>query len=284
MVGEGLDAVDGQQLGQFLHLLAAEAVDDAGLAGVLADEADDVLFGVHLVADLVVEVRAVEGGLEDGGVGDAEVLEDVALDLGRGRRGEGDDRGRLDVLDDGPDLPVFRAEIVAPFGDAVRLVHGVEGDVDLFQEGDVLFLGQGFRGDVQELGDPAQEVLPDLGDLGAAQRGVEEMRDPVAGFHEAPDGVHLVLHQGDERGDDDGRAFHHQGGELVAQGLAAARRHQDEGVAAIHQMPDDALLVTLERVEAEEMLQLGLEDSGVDGHSFVVFGLNLTKTDKKSKS
>jgi hypothetical protein len=48
-------------------------------------------------------------------------------------------------------------------------------------------------------------------------------------------------------------------------------------------MPDDALLVTLERVEAEELLQLGLEDSGVDGHSFVVFGLNLTKSDEKSK-
>ena len=79
VVGEGLDAVDGQQLGQLLHLLAAEAVDDAGLAGVLADETDDVLLGVHLVADLVVEVRAVEGGLEDGGVGDAEVLEDVGV-------------------------------------------------------------------------------------------------------------------------------------------------------------------------------------------------------------
>ena len=98
------------------------------------------------------------------------------------------------------------------------------------------------------------------------------MGDAVAGLDEAPDGVDLVLHQGDERGDDDGRAFHHQGGQLVAQGLAAARGHQDKGVAAVHQMPDDALLVTLERVEAEELLQLGLEDSGVDGHSFVVFG------------
>jgi len=165
----------------------------------------------------------------------------------------------------------------------VRLVHGVEGDVDLFQEGDVLFLGERFRGDVQELGDPAQEVLPDLGDLGAAQGGVEEMRDAVAGFHEAPDGVDLVLHQGDERGDDDGRAFHHQGGQLVAEGLAAAGGHQDEGVTPVDQVPDDTLLVTLERIEAEEMLQFGLKDGGVDGHSSVVFGLNITKTDKKSK-
>ena len=283
VVGEGLDAVDGQQLGQFLHLLAAQAVDDAGLAGVLADEADDVLLGIDLVADLVVEVRAVEGGLEDGGVGDAEVLEDVALDLGRGRRGEGDDRRRLDVLDDGPDLPVFRPEVVAPFGDAVRLVHGVEGDVDLFQEGDVLFLGQGFRRDVQELGDPAQEVLPDLGHLRAAEGGVEEVRDAVAGFHETPDGVHLVLHQGDERGDDDGRSFHHQGGELVAQGLSAAGGHEHEGVASVDQVPDDPLLVTLESIEAEELLQLGLEDGGVDGHSFVVFGIKITKMENNSK-
>ena len=106
------------------------------------------------------------------------------------------------------------------------------------------------------------------------------MRDPVAGFHETPDGVHLVLHQGDERGDDDGRSFHHQGGELVAQGFAAARRHQDEGVAPVDQVPDDALLVTLERIEAEEVLQFGLKDAGVDGHSFVVFGTKYNKIER----
>ena len=58
---------------------------------------------------------------------------------------------------------------MAPFGDAVRLVHGVEGDVDFLQQGDVLLLGEGFGRYVQEFGDPAQEVFPHLGDLGAAQ-------------------------------------------------------------------------------------------------------------------
>ena len=46
---------------------------------------------------------------------------------------------------------------------------------------------------------------------------------------------------------------------------------------------DDALLVTLERVEAEELLQFGLEDGGVDGHSSVFSGINITKKHHKSK-
>ena len=88
--------------------------------------------------------------------------------------------------------------------------------MDFLQQGDVLLLGEGFGRDVQKLGDPAQEVFPHLGDLGAAQGGVEEVRDAVPGLHETPDGIDLILHQGDERGDDDSRPFHHEGGELVA--------------------------------------------------------------------
>ena len=47
--------------------------------------------------------------------------------------------------------------------------------------------------------------------------------------------VLLVLHQGDERTDDDGEPVEHQRGELVDERLAAPRRHDDERVPPLEQ-------------------------------------------------
>ena len=44
--------------------------------------------------------------------------------------------------------------------------------------------------------------------------------------------IHLVLHQGDERRDDDRQAVADDGRRLVAERLAAAGRHDDERIAA----------------------------------------------------
>ena len=54
MVRKGPYAVYGQHLGKFFHLLAAEAVDDAALAGILAKETDNILFRFHLVPYLII--------------------------------------------------------------------------------------------------------------------------------------------------------------------------------------------------------------------------------------
>ena len=72
---------------------------------------------------------------------------------------------------------------------------------------------------------------------------------------EVADHVDLVLHQGDEWRNDDGRAFRHQCGQLVAKRLAASRGHQYEGVIAAKDAFDDFFLVAFELVEAENILQ-----------------------------
>ncbi|MBO7434991.1 hypothetical protein J6U76_03215 [bacterium] len=46
-------------------------------------------------------------------------------------------------------------------------------------------------------------------------------------------------------------------------------------------MPDDALLVTLERIEAEKLLQFGLQDGGVDVHSLMCLATKFNKTGEK---
>ena len=72
VVGQGLDLVGTQDLGQLLHLFPRQTVDDAALIGVLLDELDDVLVNVlRLRAHLVVQVRTVKRRLELRGVHDA---------------------------------------------------------------------------------------------------------------------------------------------------------------------------------------------------------------------
>ena len=69
------------------------------------------------------------------------------------------------------------------------------------------------------------------------------------------EGVDLVLHQGDERRDDDAGAVADERGHLVAERLAAAGRHQHEGVAAADHLVDDRAWLAAERVVAEDALQ-----------------------------
>ena len=47
-------------------------------------------------------------------------------------------------------------------------------------------------------------------------------------------GIHLVLHQGNQRADHQAYALPAQGGKLVAQGLAAPGRHHHQNVAPLH--------------------------------------------------
>ena len=51
--------------------------------------------------------------------------------------------------------------------------------------------------------------------------------------------IHLILHQRNQRRNDDGAAWAEQGRNLVAEAFAATGRHQDEGVTALVNMLDD---------------------------------------------
>jgi hypothetical protein len=68
-------------------------------------------------------------------------------------------------------------------------------------------------------------------------------------------GIDLILHQRDQRRDDDGAAGAEQGGNLVAEALAAAGRHQDQGVAAAADVGDDLGLGAAEGRVAEDVAQ-----------------------------
>ena len=63
--------------------------------------------------------------------------------------------------------------------------------------------------------------------------------------------VLLVLHQRDERTDDDGQPGKHQRGQLVDERFAAARRHDDERVVSVEDGVDRFPLAFLEILMAE---------------------------------
>jgi hypothetical protein len=65
--------------------------------------------------------------------------------------------------------------------------------------------------------------------------------------------VLLVLHQRDERADDERQPGQHEGGELVDERLAAARGHDDERVRAAQHGLDRLVLPVLEVVVAEAL-------------------------------
>ena len=85
------------------------------------------------------------------------------------------------------------------------------------------------------------------------------MGDAVVAGNKPPDGVHLILHQGNQRRNHNGRTFHDKGGELVAQRFPASGRHQDESIVAVHKMRYDFFLISLECVETEEFLKFGMQ-------------------------
>ena len=69
------------------------------------------------------------------------------------------------------------------------------------------------------------------------------------------DGVHLILHQGNQRADHQSNAIHHQRRELIAHGFASTGGHDHKRVTSIEDAVDGFFLLTLEFVESKKLFQ-----------------------------
>jgi large exoprotein involved in heme utilization and adhesion len=201
--------------------------------------------------DAVGEVRAVETG-DEGGVGaQLQVLDDVGADALGGRGGERHDRHAGQEGAELRDLAVFRAEIVAPLGNAVRLVDGEGGDVPRLQVGGPVVEHQTLRGDVEHPPFAAVQSAQAGARLVGVEGGVQVGGGDAGGLQL----VHLVLHQGDERRDDDGQARPEQGGQLETKRFAATGRQQGEDVLVRQRGLNDLALQRAEGAVAEGGLE-----------------------------
>ena len=160
----------------------------------------------------------------------------------------------------------------------MRFINGEEAQPHGPQEVGVLRLVERFRGHIEELGLARGHSILDPHHFRFAQRAVEVMGD-VRIVRMAADGVHLVLHQSDERAHHDGTSFLHQGRQLIAQRLAASGGHDDEHMLARHQTVDHLLLFALELVKTEKLGQTllhGRADKGTGIHKGLDRRLHLT--------
>src|SRR6185503_303348 len=211
-------------------------------------------FGSHGV----VQVGPVEARNVDARLTQCELPHDVLPDAFRGSGCECGDRYVGEARAQPMQLAVFRAEIVTPLRDAMRLVHDQRGNaVGRLQAGHDLALELGlqqtFRGDVQQLQVTTLELGEAPRDLLAIERRVDERRFDAVVLQLA----HLILHQRNQRRYDDADAGPKQRRQLKAQRFAATRRHDREDVAAVENVADDRFLPGTEGIEAESLLELG---------------------------
>ena len=161
---------------------------------------------------------------EERGVVEVELGDDVILDGWRGGGGESQDgRGAKggEMVAEGA---VVGAEVVAPDADAVGLVDGDEGGLaageHLGEAGDAHPLGR----DEEEVERAGEVIAAGGAGVVAGEVGVDA-GDAQAGGGELGG---LVVHERDERRDDQRGAGAGDGGKLVAEGLAGAGGHDEQ--------------------------------------------------------
>ena len=254
MIGSSLDVVSFQNLCQLLHLLTRQTVDDTALASVLLDELDDILVHIHRFGTyLIVQVRTVERALELYGIQDTQILLDIRTYLICSRSRQCDNRSLSYLIDDRTDATILWSEVMTPLRDTVRLINGIERYLCLFQELYIILFGQRLRSDIQQLSTSRHNICLDLVNGRLVQRRVQIVRRSLV-THRTDD-IHLILHQGYQRRDDDSGTVHQQRRQLVTQRLTTTCRHQHESIPAIEHILHDGLLITFELVKAEILLQ-----------------------------
>ena len=125
---------------------------------------NEIKDGAHLLLLLVspfhgqAQVRSVERGNEDTRVFQLQLVEDVLPRDFVGSGSEGDHRYAWKFLAQHLELGIFRTEVMSPLGDAMRLVDGKEGYVDVFQQ-EIHFAHQAFGRDIEQLDASLQAIL-----------------------------------------------------------------------------------------------------------------------------
>ena len=221
----------------------------------VAQEAQQLHARVVLLDDSIADVGTVEAGHEDARLAEAKAFDDLGARLRIGRGGERDARHIRKALVQHGQLDVLGAEVVAPLRHAMRLVDGEQRQsrpfLQAFQQVEKTPGHESFRRDVGDVDLAGQQGALDGRAFSRGLAGIQEGGGD-AGFLQRRD---LILHKGDQRRDDDAGAASQQRRDLVAHGLAAARGHQHQTVAAVRDVVDNLGLGAAKARVAEYLLQ-----------------------------
>ena len=193
------------------------------------------------------QVGPVEAGHDCVRLLDPEPRSNVGNDGRRGGRGQRQHALGAELAGSLGELEVVGPEVVAPLRDAVRLVDREERDSSARELREEALVVEALGCDVEELQRAAAEPLADLALLVGTEARVEPGRLDPSSLQE----VDLILHQRDQRRDDDRHAVEQQRRQLVAEALPAAGREDGERRPAGQQRLHDAFLPRPKGVEAE---------------------------------
>ena len=230
VVGLSPHAARAQIIGHLLHVATRAHVDDAALPGPLRDVSSQPLpplGDARQRHDREAQVGAVERRHHLPRIaGDAEPFEDVASHL-RVRRGREREGARVaQLLAQAAQHEVVGAEVVPPVRDAMRLVDRQQPYAGAAQPGDQPLVAQPLGREVEQRHAALDEVEVAGVAVGARHVGVDEGGADAGGVQ----ALHLVLHERDQRRDDE-RTPDIERRQHVAEALATAGGHDRQHIA-----------------------------------------------------
>ena len=225
----------------FFGAFTRQAVDDATLATMTAYYVDDGAQAFPFLicfAHIEAQIRAVETADENARIAQTKLLYNIGLSnlVGSGRKCKNRHIG--ETLGEHSQLCILRAEIMPPLRHTVRFVDGNHRHFYAFLQSSNLS-HKALRRDVENfyLATAATVENQAIGIFVVAA--IQSF-----GFHAVGlQGIHLVLHQRNERRHHQCHAIEHKSRYLVANRLASACWHQHQSVASGHHIVDNFLLL-----------------------------------------
>ena len=249
MIGARRTTGAAQRLGQFLGRGAGLRIDDAG-AGLARDHIGDLATGVGARGNRIADVGAIEPGDDQPVAWNPELFQDVGAGVGIGGRGQRETADIGKRIHQRFEQAVIGAEIMPPFADAMRLVDREQAELRVREQLAEMARGGALGGDVEQVErarpEPFDRLRTVLIDAGQRRRA-----DP----HRFG-GAELIVHQRDQRRDDDACPLQHRRGQLIAERLARAGRHHRKRPLPREHAIDHLCLHPAEAGEAEDTLQI----------------------------
>jgi hypothetical protein len=207
---------------------------------------------------MIADVGTVEAGDDQPVFGDTELRQDIGPGSGVGGSGQRQPRNAGAGIQKRAKKPVIGTEIVAPFADAMRFVDCDQRKRDIGDQPPERTRRRPLGSNVKEVENTRAEALDGL--LAVAVRRGQRRRSNAARSGR-PD---LVVHQCDQRRDDESGSFPGERRKLIAKRFTRTGRHHRQAMLAPHHPGDDLLLSASEGAEAEHALQYVCR---VTGHS-----------------
>ena len=198
VIGDGGAPLVGQPLRGFLDALARQAVDDAGIARMLAvEKLPQPIAGAHRahLGDRVADVRPVEAGDELAGGFEPELARDLGARALVGRCCQRDAGYARKAVGEQAKLPVLGPEIVAPLRHAMRLVDRKQRNARPLQQRNHAILDKSLGRDIEQVERALGQCLLDLALGLPVKRRIQEGGADA----KLAQRVDLVLHQCDQR-------------------------------------------------------------------------------------